>query len=139
MSILGLLVLFGNVWQRTRLHLLPVWTVSVLRKRNLSVPYWLERWAWRAQLTNMEWMYLQISWMLDLLGTPVITGQTPSERSEIFAHTLPSGKGSIQTFLGEYLKAEYSPHMVDESKAQLANRELWKRVLSTWFNRVTGL
>lgn len=138
-SILGLFVGFGFVWQRTQLHFLPVWTVTALRRRGLSIPSWLEQWAWRVQLTEMEWMYFQINWMLRFLGRRVIPGQTPSERSAILVSILPSGKASIQSFLEEYLKAEYSPHAVDFSRARLANRELWKRALSTWFHRITGL
>jgi len=138
-SFLGLFVLLGYVWQHTQLHLFPVWTVSTLRRRGISVPNWLEQWAWRVQLTEMEWMYFQISWMFRFLGRRVIPGQTPSERSEILVSIVPSGKALIQTFLEEYLKAEYSPHVVDFSRARFANRELWKRVLSTWISRVTGL
>jgi hypothetical protein len=136
-SILGLFVLFGYVWQRTQLHLLPVWTVIAMRRRGLSVPNWLEQWAWRAQLSEMEWLYFQINWMMRFLGRRVIPGQTPSERSDVLVSILPSGKASIQTFLEEYLKAEYSSHSVDFSRARLANRELWKRVFSTWIKRIT--
>jgi transglutaminase-like putative cysteine protease len=138
-SVLGLFVLFGYMWQHTRLHLLPVWTVNAMHQRGLSVPHWLEQWAWRAQLSEMEWMYFHINWMLRFLGRQVVPGQTPSERSEILVSVLPSGKASIQAFLDEYLKAEYSPHSVDFSRARIANRELWRRVLSTWIHRITGL
>ena len=137
--ILGIIVLLWYLWQRTQLHLLPVWTVAVMRRRGLAVPNWLENWAWRVQLSQIEWMYFQINWMLKILGIRVVPGQTPSERSEVLAHSLPSGKVSIQAFLEEYLKAEYSPHSADFARAQQANRELWKRVLFTWFNRVTRL
>jgi transglutaminase-like putative cysteine protease len=138
-SCMGLFVLLGYLWQHTQLHLLPVWTVTAMRRRNMSVPTWLEEWAWRAQLSEMEWMYFHFSWMLRFLGRRVIPGQTPSERSEALISVLPSGKRTIHTFLEEYLKAEYSPHPVDLSRARLANRELWKNVFSAWYHRITGL
>ncbi len=137
--ILGLIILFWIEWQRTRLHLLPVWTVSAMRRRGLSVPNWLEQWAWRVQLSQMEWMYLQMSWMFNILGRRVLTGQTPSERSEVLVHMLPSCKESAHAFLEEYLKAEYSPHSANFLKARQATRELWKKVLFAWFSRITGL
>ena len=136
---LGLLMLLWYIWQRTQLHFLPVWTVAVLRRRGLSVPGWLEQWAWRVQLSQIEWMYFQYGWMFTLLGRRAIPGQTPSERSDLLAQSLPSGRQPIQSFLEEYLKAEYSSHAVDFHRAQQANRELWKTVLKTWFKRVTGL
>jgi transglutaminase-like putative cysteine protease len=138
-SILALFVLLGYTWQHTQLHLLPVWTVGVMRRRGLSVPKWLEQWAWRAQLSQMEWMYFQINWMLRILGRRVVPGQTPSERAQVLVSIMPSGKASIQAFIEEYLKAEYSPHYVDILRARLANRQLWKRVFSTWISRVKGL
>lgn len=136
---LGLLIFLWFEWKRTRLHLLPVWTVTAMRRRGLFVPNWLEQWAWRAQLSQMEWMYLQMSWMLKILGRRVITGQTPSERSEVLAHMLPSGKESVHAFLEEYLKSEYSPHSANFLKARHANRDVWKKVLLAWFSRVRGL
>jgi hypothetical protein len=137
--VLGLIVWLWYAWQRTQLHLLPVWTVAILHRRGLTVPNWLENWAWRVQLSQMEWMYFQINWMFIFLGKRVIPGQTPSERAEVLAHALPSGKEPIQTFFDEYLKAEYSLHSADFLRAQRANRAIWKNVLLTWFKRVTGL
>ena len=136
---LGSLIFLWFEWQRTRLHLLPVWTVTAMRRRGLSVPNWLEQWAWRVQLSQMEWMYLQMSWMLNILGKRVIMGQTPSERSEVLAHMLPSGKEAVHTFLEEYLKAEYSPHLANFPRAHRANRDVWKKVFIAWFSRVSGL
>jgi transglutaminase-like putative cysteine protease len=136
---LGLLSFLWFGWQRTRLHLLPVWTVTAMHRRGLTVPNWLEQWAWRVQLSQIEWMYLQMSWMLYILGKRVITGQTPSERSEVLAHMLPSSKESVHTFLEEYHKAEYSPHSANFPKARRANRDVWKKVLLAWFSRITGL
>ena len=137
--VLGLIILLWYTWQRTQLHLLPVWTVAILHRRGITVPNWLENWAWRVQLSQMEWMYFQINWMFIFLGKRVIPGQTPSERAEVLAHALPSGKEPIRTFLDEYLKAEYSSHSADFLRAQRANRAIWKNVLLTWFKRVTGL
>lgn len=122
-------------------HILPVpvLTVSILGRYGLKIPTWLDRWAWRSMLSQIEWQFLQMGWMLKMLGGRPRLGQTPTERVSELVNLLPIAYAPANAFLDEYQKAVYSPYPADLERAKEANRKLWQAVLSTRLKRLTGM
>jgi hypothetical protein len=122
-------------------HILPVpvITVSILGRYGLKIPAWLDRWAWRSLLSHIEWQFLQMGWMLKMLGGHPRQGQTPAERVSELVKLLPIAYAPANVFLDEYQKSVYSPYPADLERAKEANRKLWREVLSTRLKRVTGI
>ena len=136
---LAFIILFKFALSGTPIPPVPVLTVSILQRYGLKIPAWLDRWAWRSMLSQIEWQFLQIGWMLRFLGVQPRIGQTPIERINELVKLLPITYEPANIFLNEYLKAVYTLYPADLERAKDANRKLWREVLSTRLKRLTGI
>jgi transglutaminase-like putative cysteine protease len=130
---------FKKASQHWHFDPLPVISANFLRQRGIAVPAWIDHWAWYTQLTSIEWEYVQMGWMLRLMGKSPLPGQTPSERAALLVRTLPDLRTPVEYFLEEYHLAEYSHHPVNLSKARQAFLLIWKQVISVTIHRFMRL
>ncbi len=121
-----LLVLLGK---RNPNYILPTVIEKTLRKRGVKIPAWVGLWSGYTQLTPMERIFVQVSWMLRFLLSPLRNGSTPSEQITHLVKVLPKAQPEAGVLLDEYQKAAYSLYPPDMEAAKVARKVLWKATL----------
>ncbi|HWR64846.1 MAG TPA: transglutaminase domain-containing protein [Bellilinea sp.] len=124
-------LLMVRLGKRNPKYALPSVIEKTLRKRGIKVPAWVGLWSGYIYLTPMERIFVQVSWMLRFLRSPVQNGSTPAEQIAHLVRVLPTGQSEAQGLLEEYQKAVYSPYEPDLAAAKAARKALWKTAIQT--------
>jgi len=118
---------------------LPVIVEKTLRKRGWKVPVWVVQWSNFVDLTPMEKVFVQISWILRFLRSDMLSSSTPAEQIQQLIRILPESQEPAFDLLAEYQNDAYSPRPGDIQAAKGSVRALWKiavryqvRVLGDW-------
>ncbi|MBI9046094.1 MAG: transglutaminase domain-containing protein [Anaerolineaceae bacterium] len=138
-SILCLLIFL--IWRevKVRQQKLPVMVEDYFTKRGFRLPYFIELWAKRSELSQIEKDFSEVSWMLYLLGIKQVVGFTPHEQVKQLNQMLPDGIPDANMLLEEYELSIYSPRGGNLDKVQRARKRLWKLVFKTKLRvRITG-
>jgi len=137
----ALLISIFLVFVRPRLQEvpLPVRLERSLRKRNMAVPRWLLLWSQYASLTPFELAFTSLGQALWLLRQPVLPAQTPAERVNLLAETLPGAGLPAKALLKEYERAEYSSHFADLPRARYASAQVRQLALRAFIRRLFRL
>ncbi|MDD5369918.1 MAG: transglutaminase domain-containing protein [Anaerolineaceae bacterium] len=134
----------AGLWWRVRhpgfeLETLPVLAEKNLRRRGITVPAWLHRWARRSLFSPLERAYGVINTSLRLLGRSPKSSETPSERAANLGMLLPVAAESVRVVLDEYQQAQYSQYPGDFNRAREASRAVrwmaWRAYLNKIFDR----
>jgi len=118
--------LMVRLGKRNPNYVLPTVIEKTLRKRGIKVPAWLGLWSRFTHLSPMERIFVQVSWMLRFLRSPLQNGSTPAEQITRLVTALPKAQTEARVLLEEYQKAVYSPYEPDLTAAQTARKVLWK-------------
>jgi hypothetical protein len=142
-TVLGALAAVG-LWWRARhpefvLEALPVLAEKSLRRRGITVPAWLHRWARRSLFSPLERAYGVINTSLRLLGKSPKPSETPSERAANLGSVLPTAAEPARIVLDEYQQAQYSQYPGNFNRAKEASRSVrwmaWRAYLRKVFDR----
>ncbi len=138
--LIGLLVLFIWLQDRGKIRLLkhpiPVLIERNLERRGWHTPDWLKQWARLSELSPIERLYSRLGWALPILGRKTGSNETPAERLHQLMDAMPEASQSIQDFLTEYERAEYSHYPADLPRASKASQQVWWYTRRAFFRRL---
>lgn len=139
--VLALIVLSIPLIRRKQLHKrmnsFPVVLENGIRRIGIQPPSFLRRWAHLARLSPLARAYMEINLALSRLGQHPEPKDTPSDRADSLAETLPSAKQPTNTLLKEYQLATYSSKgSVDIQSARKAGNEIRWLSFKELYNRV---
>jgi len=115
---------------------LPAVLEATLTARGWAVPAWLKRWAYRTRLSPIERAFLTVEQALSLLGRKPDVAATPREEVDALIEVLPAAKEPATLLLGEFQRALYSRHPVDQDRARLAGRQIRSLALRAWVEKI---
>ena len=116
---------FFGVFDRLRAYLrrtfdkpTPVVMKNSLENLGLTVPAWLSRWAYLAELSPAERAFNDVYRSLHWLRAKISPADTPAEAAAALSTSMPSAAGEIQALLREYELSLYSQEKVDLAAAR---------------------
>ena len=113
----------------------PAWIEYSLTHGRLT-PNWLVRWSQRTSLTPFEKAYAVLEQAGRLLGQPVRSSETPTERVMRFVELLPEASGPVHTLVTEFQQDLFSPQPGDLNRAQLASHQIRRLAYMAFLRRL---
>lgn len=125
----------GYNWVRHILRIpLPVVARDWLRKRNLPVPAWLEKMAWRASLRPAERAFMSIYESLRRFGETPSPAWTPAEAATRLLQHLPEAREEVLLLLEGYHRLLFSRAMTSPNEMQRAAHTLRQKTRRALWN-----
>ncbi len=118
---------------------LPVYLERTLKKHDISVPTWIQRWSRNLQMSNAEKAYRQLGRALKMLGQPLNRAQTPAERAQALLSLLPGAMEPIRAIIDEYTLDKFSKHTINEARAKTAGQQVRKLTLRAWLRKLNPI
>lgn len=137
LGVIGILAALGTfTWAfvlppATRLAVLafPVHLEFFFSRRGWAVPAWLVMWSRWSRLSPIERQFVNVTWMLRVLGQTSQPGMTPAEHVALLVETRPEMAEKSAELLQEVHTELYSPRRGDLGRARRAIWSLWGAVL----------
>lgn len=134
-------ILMYRMGKRNPQFKLPFIVEKTLRKRGWKVPVWVNQWSNFVDLTSMEKVFVQISWILRFVRSDAVSSSTPAEQIQQLIRILPESEEPASALLREYQNDAYSPRPGDIQAAKNSLGRLWKiaaryqaRVIGDWIS-----
>lgn len=118
-------ILILDMRRRNSQKSFPVVIEKTMKKRGWKVPAWVREWSRFVRLSPMARVFIQLEWILRILGKRVPASATPSEQAYLLISAMPQGETQVKTLLEEYQKDIYSPRHGEIETAKEAIKKLW--------------
>jgi transglutaminase-like putative cysteine protease len=135
-SIFSLVLIIANKTLKGRS--IPVYLVTKLNESGIAPPGWIEKWAYYIQLLPIEKDFIQLDWMLILLGNTIESADTPRQKLNLLEKKIKGSTVHLNHLLNEYEREMYSPYHADLSISRRSLKAMWKITLMEWLNKLIG-
>jgi len=115
---------------------LPVLVEGLLEKRGVSVPNFLRRWSYLAQISPAERAYRQMCRSIQIMGVALSPSQTPAERAQTLTRLIPQAHQAALVIIGEYHLDKFSDHLSNEQVAKIAGYQVLSLTLRARFRNL---
>jgi transglutaminase-like putative cysteine protease len=111
---------------------IPVYLETKLNETGIASPSWIEKWAHYVQLSPIEKDFIQLDWMLFLLGHKYNPAETSRQKLNKLIKMVQGSTIYLNQFLYEYEREMFGPYHADPVVARKLLKVIWKKTLIKW-------
>ncbi len=111
---------------------IPVYIETKLNESGIASPGWIEKWAHFVQLSPIEKDFIQLDWMLILLGNTLKSAYTPRQKLNLLEKKVQGSTIYLNQLLYEYEREMFGPYHADLVVARKLLKVIWKKTLIKW-------
>ncbi len=115
---------------------LPVLMERLLIKHEKTVPEWLRRWSFLAQMSAAQKAYRRLCRALSILGLSSDPAKTPAERARLLTQHIPQAYQPALEIVNQYHLDRFSDHLINEGLTTVAGWQVLSLALKFRLSRI---